>query len=197
MKNNGTKFAAPALTLAALVSLTACSTSDEGKGSSEVTRSPGHAGEIRTYRTTATVTGIDFANRRVTLTRPDGERRTYTVGPEARNFDQIRIGDQVNTTLTEEVALSLNRTDAPASTGEGTVVSRAPAGSSPGGVVASTRQVTGEIIAIDGREVTLRFADGTTRKIKVGEDVKLSGLKRGDSVTARVTDAMAISVEKP
>src|SRR5688572_8772257 len=115
MKNNGTKFTAPALTLAALVSLTACSTSDEGKGSSEVTRSPGHAGEIRTYRTTATVTGIDFANRRVTLTRPDGERRTYTVGPEARNFDQIRIGDQVNTTLTEEVALSLNRTDAPAS----------------------------------------------------------------------------------
>lgn len=197
MKKNIVKFAAPALTLAALFSLTACSSSDEGKGSSEVTREPGRVSETATYKTTATVTGIDFANRKVTLTTPDGRSQTYNVGPEARNFDQVRIGDKVNTTLTQEVALSLNKTDLPPTSGEGTVITRAPEGSTPGGVMAATRQLTGKIVAINGREVTLRFADGTTRKIRVGEDVNLSAVGPGDSVTARITDSMAINVEKP
>jgi len=77
------------------------------------------------------------------------------------------------------------------------VITRAPQGSQPSGVVASIRQITGKIIAIEGRDVTLQFADGTTRKIKVGKDVDLTGLSPGDTATARVTEAMAITVEKP
>jgi Cu/Ag efflux protein CusF len=197
MNKNKVKFAASALMSAALLSFTACKSSDEGKGSSEVSRSPGRASEVTTYETTATVTGIDFANRKVTLTTPDGGRQTYTVGPDARNFDQVRVGDKVHTTLTRETALSLNKTDMPATSGEGTVVTRAPEGSSPSGAIATTRQVTGRITAIDGRDVTLKFADGTTRKIRVGKDVHLSNIGPGDSVTARITEATAIRVEKP
>ena len=197
MNKKTLKFAAPGLMLAALLSSTACkSTSDEGKGSTEVTSSPGHASETTTYTTTATITGIDAPNRKVTLTKADGARHTYTLGPEVRNFDQLRIGDQVKTTLTEEVAMSLQKGGTP-SNSEGTVVSRAPVGSQPGGVIANTRQVTGKIIAIDGRDVTLQFADGTSRKIKAGKDVDLTGISPGDTVTARFTEAMAISVEKP
>ncbi len=198
MKTNTPTIAASALLLAALLSSTGCkSTSEEeGKGATEVTTSPGRASETTTYTTTATVTGIDAVNRRVTLTTPDGMRKTYTLGPEVRNFDQIRIGDQVKTTLTEEVAVFLKRGGTPSSS-EGTVITRAPKGSEPGGVIATTRQITGKISAIEGRHVTLQFADGATRKIKVGKDVDLTGVSPGDTVTARVTDAMAIAVEKP
>jgi hypothetical protein len=194
MNKNTVKFAAPAL-MAAVLSFTACSSSKEGKGATEVTRTPGHASETTTYKTTATVTGIDYANRKVTLTTPDGRSDTYKIGPEARNFDQVRIGDRVNTTLTEEVALSL--TKGTAGSGESSVITRAPEGSKPAGVMANTRQVTGQIVAIQGREVTLRLADGTTRKIKAHKDVDLSRLGPGDAVTARVTESMAINVEKP
>jgi len=191
------KFAAPTLALAALLSLTACKSSDEGKGGTEVTRSPGRASEFSTYETTATVTGIDAPNRRVTLTTPDGRREIYTLGPEVRNFDQIRIGDQVKTTLTQETAISLDKFGTAPSTSEGTAITRAPEGSRPAGSIANTRQVTGKIISIDGRDVTLQFADGRTKRVKVGKDVDLSGLRPGDAVTARVTEAMAVRVEKP
>lgn len=198
MNKNTLKFAAPALLLTASLSFTACSSTsdDEGKGATVVTETPGGRAETTTHTTTATVTGIDAPNRRVTLTSRDGQRKTYTLGPNVRNFDQIRIGDQVKTTLTEEVAVSLARGGTPSS-GEGTVVTRAPEGGTPGGVIANTRQITGKITAIDGRHVTLKFADGTTRKIKVGEDVSLSGLSPGDTATARVTEALAVAVEKP
>jgi hypothetical protein len=195
MKKN-MKFAAPAIMLAASLSFTACK-SDKGKGSTEVTREPGRITQTTTYNTTATVTGIDFANRKVTLTTPDGARQTYKLGPEVRNFDQIRIGDKVKTTLTQEVALSLNKTDMPPTSSEGQAITGAPAGSTPSGAIATTRQVTGKIIAIDGRDVTLQFADGKTRIIRVGEDVNLSAVGPGDSVTARVTEATAVRVEKP
>jgi hypothetical protein len=191
------KFAAPASILAVSLSLTACSSSDNGKGSTQVTREPGHVSEVRTYTTTATVTGIDLENRRVTLTTPDGDREIYTLGPEVRNFNQIRIGDKVKTTLSQEVALSLTRTDGPASSSEGTSITRAPEGSTPSGAIANTRQVTGRIVAINDRDVTLQFADGKMRKITVDKDVDLAGLRPGYFVTGRVTEAMAMRVEKP
>ena len=197
MNINIRKFAAPTSVVVALLSLAACGTSDEGKGSTQVTREPGHASEIRSQTTTATVTGIDVENRRVTLTTPDGLRETFTLGPAVRNFDQIRVGDKVRTTLTQEVALTLSRTDGPASTSQGTAITRAPEGATPSGAIANTRQVTGRIVAIKDRDVSLQFADGNIRKIKVDKDVDLSGLRPGYFVTARVTEAMAISVEKP
>ena len=191
------KLAASGSVLTVLLSLAACGTSDEGKGSTEITRAPGHASEITTYTGTATVTGIDRTSRQVTLTTPDGERRTYVLGPEVRNFDQIHIGDRVRATLTQEVALTLNRTDGPPSTSQGTAVTRAPEGSTPSGAIANTRQVTGRIMSINDRDVTLQFADGEIRKITVDKDVDLSGLRPGYFVTARVTEAVALSVEKP
>jgi hypothetical protein len=195
MNTNTLKFAALALLLAGS-SITGCKSSDEGKGATEVTRSQGRANETTTYTRTARVTGIDMANRRVTLTTPEGTQKTYTAGPAVRNFDKIRIGDQVKTTLTEETALSLGRGEAPSST-EGTSVMRAPEGSQPGAVIANTRQKTAKIVAINGRDVTLQFADGTTRSVKVGKDVNLTGLGPGDTVTGRFTEATAIAVEKP
>ena len=195
MKEKALKFAAPALMLAAIISFTACK-SNEGKGSTEVSRSQGRTGGMSTHKVTATVTGIDAANRMVTLKWPDGTQRTYTAGPEVRNFDQIRMGDRVTMKVTDEVALWLSRGEAPSST-SGSVITRAPEGSQPGAVMANTTQITGKIVSIHGRDVTLRFADGSTRTIKVGEDVNLAGLAPGDTVNGRVTRATAISVERP
>src|SRR5689334_16887621 len=136
MKEKALKLAAPALMLAAVMSFTACK-SNEGKGSTETTRSQGKAGQTTTHTTTATVTGIDAATRQVTLSLPDGTQRVVTAGPEVRNFDRIHIGDRVKTKITDEVALTLGRGEAP-STSSGSVITRAPEGSQPGAVMANT-----------------------------------------------------------
>jgi len=44
---------------------------------------------------TATVEAIDTANRTVTLKGPGGRSVTLKVGPNAKNFDQVKVGDKV------------------------------------------------------------------------------------------------------
>jgi hypothetical protein len=152
---------------------------------------------VQTLEVTAKVAAIDKANRKVTLLSNDGIKQVVKVGPDVINFDQIRVGDQLTVTATEELAVEMS---APGDTDEAAaLVALAPKGAKPGGVVAEAVQVTGTITAMDAakRTATLKFEDGTTRTFPVRSDVDLSQRKVGDKVTFRVTEMMAISVQKP
>ena len=148
---------------------------------------------------TASVTGIDAANRKVTLVSPDGKKTTVKCGPEVINFDQIRVGDQLKVTVAEELAVYMATDAAPPSDGAATVVALAPKGAKPGGVVANTVQVTAKVTAIDLKhhKATLQFPDGTTRTVAVRNDVDLTKRQVGEEVVIRTTEALALSVEKP
>ena len=189
---------------AALLILTACSTVSpppSAQGESSVAFQKGVPGGVivNTMEVSARVTAIDKANRKVTLLGPDGNKSTVKVGPEAVNFDQIRVGDLVKATVTEELVVYLDDEGASSSSGAGAVVALAPKGAQPGGLVAETIQVTAEVVAIDlaKRTATLRFEDGTTKTFPVREDIDLSRHKVGERVVFRVTEMIAISVEKP
>ena len=183
-----------------MLACTSCSSKPSGDGQavSEMTETPRGATEVETYQTTATVTAIDPATRRITLTAPDGKQTTFVAGPEVRNFDQIQVGDQVKTTTTESVAVSLRPAGTPPSAGESSTVEVAPKGAKPGALMTDTTEVTAKIMAIDPkhRTVTLQFADGTTRsESQAGcrSHPRESG-RECDHAGHRVT---AIQVEKP
>lgn len=149
----------------------------------------------------ATVEAVDPAKRMVTLKTSAGTTKTIHLGPECVNFNQIKVGDRVRTTLAEEVAISVRKAGdepAPAEVA-GTVVSLAPKGAKPGAFITDTEIVTAKVKSVDAAKdtITLIEADGGTRTVKVGPEVELSGLKEGDEVVARVTQAMAIVVQKP
>jgi hypothetical protein len=189
--------------LAALLSFTACSTVSPpppGEGKSSVAFQEGVPGGVivNTVDVSARVTAIDKANRKVTLLDADGEKSTVKVGPEAVNFDQIRVGDLVKATVTEELVVYLDEEGA-ASSGEAGVVALAPKGAKPGGLVAQTKQITATVKAIDRRKrtATLQFEDGSTKTFAVRDDIDLSRRKVGEKVVFRVTEMIAISVEKP
>jgi Cu/Ag efflux protein CusF len=148
---------------------------------------------------TATVEAIDSEKRIVTLKTAKGETRKIHLGKEAVNFNQIAVGDKVRATLAEEVAIAVSKGGAAPGAGEGAVIARAPRGAKPGMVIAESTQVTGKIQSIDAekRTITLAEADGKPKTIKAGQRVDLSELKAGDDITARVTQALAIVVEKP
>jgi Cu/Ag efflux protein CusF len=154
---------------------------------------------VETHKMTATVTGIDAANRKVTLVTPGGEKTTVKCGPEVINFDQIRVGDQLKVKVTEELAIYMAAEGAPPSDGAATVVALAPKGAKPGGIVANTVQITAKVTAIDLKhhKATLQFPDGTTRTVAVRKDVDLTKRQVGEEVVIRSTEALAISVEKP
>jgi hypothetical protein len=192
-----------ALSVAFLLVLTACSTPTPpppAKGGSAVAFQEGVPGGVivNTVDVSARVTAIDKVERKVTLLKQDGEKSTVKVGPEAVNFDQIEVGDLVKATVTEELVIFLEDESAPAKEGAAGMVALAPKGARPGGLVAQVKQVTATVTVIDqtNRTATLRFEDGTSETFSVRDDIDLSQRKVGDRVVFRVTEMIAISLEK-
>jgi hypothetical protein len=154
---------------------------------------------VETTTVTARIVSVIPNTRELTLDLPDGTRETVKCGPEVVNFDQLRKDDTVKITLTQEVAVAMAKeSDAPGATGDG-IVSLAPKGGTPGGVMAATTQVTATVIAIDlgHHTAVLQFPDGQTRTVAVRHDVDLSKRKVGEKVNIRMTTAMALRVDKP
>ena len=153
-----------------------------------------------TETVTATVVKIDQKNRLVTLRRPAGKEATIKVGPEARNFDQLKVGDQVTITYQHALALELLPADAAqAGTEVEGSVTRAEKGQSPGGTAEQAVTVTAKLTAVDLKQhtVTLTGADGQPRVIEVTDparQARLSSLKVGDMVRISYIEALAIKV---
>ncbi len=148
---------------------------------------------------TATVESVDPATRMVTSRPPKGETKSIHLGKEAVNFDQIKAGDKVRAILADEIAISVSKGGPAPSDDEGGVIMLAPKGDKPGMLIADTDQISGKIQSIDTdkRMITFTQADGTSKTVKAGRKVDISQLKAGDDITARVTEALAIVVEKP
>ena len=67
----------------------------------------GPAATASVVRITASVEGVDAANRTMTLKGPRGRVVTLPVGPEVQNLDQIKAGDIVVVRYLEALALDL------------------------------------------------------------------------------------------
>jgi hypothetical protein len=162
---------------------------------------PSVEGEIKVGAITAIskVTAVDPAKRMVTLTNADGVTNTYKLGKKVRNFDQIKVGDDVKATVLESVAVTVSKSSAPPDASGRGVIAVAPKGAIPGVIMAKTRQITAKIVSVDtqARTVTVEGPGGGMPTIKVESKVNLDELQKGDDVTLRVTDALAIRVEKP
>jgi hypothetical protein len=173
-------------------------TADTGRAAGIVNGVPGGT-EVQTYELTATVAAIDKAARKVTLVSPEGIKKTVKVGPDAINFDQVRVGDQLKITATEELVVQMAGSDESADDRAAAVAVLAPKGAKPGGVVAETTRITATVTAIDAekRTATLRFEDGSTKTFPVRSDVDLAKRKVGEKVVFRLTETLAISVAKP
>lgn len=197
-----------AIKLALLVALpstvlmtTSCSSLPKGEATKHVITQEGVPGgyTLETFKTTATVTGIDAATRKITIVSKEGKKQVLKAGPEVVNFDQIRIGDQLIVTVAEEVIVFMAQEGMPIADGAAAAVALAPKGDKPGMLVAGTAQITAKVIGIDrkSRKAMLQLPDGTTKTIKVRPDVDLSKRSVGEGVVIRCTDAVAIHVEKP
>ena len=195
-----------AILAAAALALTACSsTHSTAPLLGETTRSTiykeGVPGGIivETTKLKATVVTLDTTNRTVTIAVKDGRQKIIKCGPEVINFDQIRLGDHVNATITAELTLALANAGALPVDASVAQVALAPGGAKPGGIMTEKQEYTATVTAINVRrhEATLRLPDETFRTFAVRPDIDLSQRKVGEKVAVRVTVAVAISVETP
>lgn len=162
-------------------------------------------GMVRAEKVTAeaTVEAVDPQARTVTLRGPRGNMVTVQVGPEVKNFDQIKAGDTVRAQYLQATAIFVRKpgeapSGAPGASGARTVAV-APPGEMPGGMVANTVERTATVQDIDynTRKVTLAGQQGRTIELNVDPSVEgLDQVKKGDQVVVRHTEAIALDVEK-
>jgi Cu/Ag efflux protein CusF len=158
----------------------------------------GQAAAASVVRITASVEGLDAADRTVTLKGPRGRVLTLPVGPEVQNFDQIKAGDIVVVRYLEALSLDLKKSGAggPRERTETQAGAAARPGERP--ATGEPRQVTvvADVVGVDPKRqlVTLRVPRRTV-DVKVRDPNQLKLLKVGDQVEATYTEAMAIAIE--
>jgi Cu/Ag efflux protein CusF len=155
-------------------------------------------GGVDVMKVTAKVEKIDASNRKVTLMMDNGKKKTIKCGPEVKNFDQIKVGDTVHMTYTEETVLAVSAGGGAMGAASGQTMTSAPKGAMPAGTITDTVAVQAKILAIDSTKpsVTVQTAAGKKRTIKVSKDADLSQLKVGDTFTLMVRDSLAVAVTK-
>ena len=167
-------------------------------GGAVVTSEPGKASIARAVELSARVVGIDKATRTVTLKGPKGNVVDVVAGDEVRNFDQIRLGDNLVVRYLESLTLELKKTKGalPAPT-EREAAARAQPGERQ--AVAGARQVTvlADVIGVDPakKTITLKGPKGNVVVLDVHNPDQFKVVKKGDQVEATYTQALAVSIE--
>jgi preprotein translocase subunit YajC len=151
----------------------------------------------------ATVESIDQKQRLVELRKGD-EVRTIQVPAEVRNFDKIKVGDEVAVTYYEGLAAEFKKkgTGTPIGTIDATSgTARMPEGSGrPGAAVGNKVKTTVVIESVDNstHSVTFTGPAGMTRTVDVVDPKAqkfISELKKGDEVELTYVEALAVTVE--
>ena len=155
--------------------------------------------EVDVVQVKATVEQVNLEKRKVTLRFDDGSKKTFKVDKQVQNLDQVKVGDHLNATYTEELVVEVGKSNEALGSASGSVVNVAPKGAKPGIVEADITTLGGKILAVDAQKhrVTIEEPDGKKKTIRVSKKVNdLDRLKPGETFDMALTDSVAIEIVK-
>jgi len=184
-----------ALALAAAFSPAAFAQASPPQAAVLAASAPGQGAIVGKVVVTATVVAIDAATRTATLKGAKGKIVDVVVPPEAKNFNEIRVGDLVTVEYVRALSLQLKPAGSIRSRTSETVTAPAPAGAVAGGAAAKQVVIMANVTAVNAKEgsVTLRGPKGNSVDLSV-DPSQLKLVKVGDQVEAVYTEAMALAV---
>jgi Cu/Ag efflux protein CusF len=150
---------------------------------------------VEVVKVTATVEKIDLDKRKVTLLLDDGKKKTYKVDNRVQNLAQVKVGDHLAMSFTEEILIVVGKSNQSPGAAAGEQVSVAPNGT--GVMMVDTSAVSAQILAVDAQNhrVTVLDPDGKKKTIKVSKKItNLNDLKIGDTVDMLMTDSTVIEI---
>ena len=146
---------------------------------------------------TAGVTAINHKTREVTIVNSDGVMQTFIADKNARNLDQVAVGDMVTIKYLENVTVVVMSGEGvnPSQASE-VGMSRSDKGELPAGVISDTEVESFIVEAIDIKANTfkLRNADGDVKEFTAADPQVLKDAEVGDAVVISTTQAIAIEV---
>ena len=145
------------------------------------------------------VDAIDYTNRTVLLSRPDGQTMLFKVGPQYVNFDRVKVGDSFMTTMSKTFAAYLVKPGTPPNSITNYVANTMPQGAQPGGVMIRNVDYNAKILVLDyaSRRVVLQYGSDQAQEVQVGPGVNLQALHVNDDVFIHTTEAVAMAVTPP
>jgi hypothetical protein len=167
------------------------------QGGTMTATAPGKGVAANVVEITASVQAVNKADRTVTIKGPRGRVETITAGPEVKNFDQIKVGDQVALRYIEALSLELKKGGtAPVTRTDSAMGATAKPGDMPAAGVGRQIHVTANVVAVDAATQTVSLkGPKQTVDIHVRDPEQFKMVKVGDQVEATYTEAMALSVE--
>jgi hypothetical protein len=149
---------------------------------------------VDTFTYVATVTAVDTAKRKLTVTTPDGRSATFKAS-KGVDLATFKVGQQVGFQATEATALVVRKDGRPPADAAAIELAAATNGQATGVFEGEAVEVSAKVVALDpaSQRVTFQFEDGTTKTMKAHKKVDLSGLSVGDSVTVEYAESLIIA----
>ena len=198
-----TRIARPALTAlllacTAALSLAGCASSGAVEDE-EVIQTPDGAVMVDTITYVATVTAVDAAKRRVTLTTPDGKSATFKADKQI-DLSGLAVGQQIGIQATDAVAIEFKKDGRPAQNPAAVALAAAGSNGKSGAVFEGEAiEIQATIVAIDPakRRVTLQLPDGTAKTVKAPKGADLSQVSVGEKIIVDFADSVIIAISNP
>lgn len=153
----------------------------------------------RTMTVSAVVTAIDYETRVVSVRKADGEEVTFTASEEARNLNQVTVGDILRAEYIETLSIEVlaNEGMEPEAAGAA-AVARTKEGQMPGLAAMEQTVVTATVeeINLEANTFKLREPDGSVNEYVARVPDNLRRAQVGDLVVITVTNAVAVVVEE-
>jgi len=148
---------------------------------------------------TALVEAINHETREVTLRGPEGGSVTFVASEEARNLDQVSVGDIVIAEYVQNMSIEVFPGDgSEPGAGEMAIAGRSEKGDMPAMTAIDAIVVTATVeeINIEANTFKLRGPSGLVKEYEAQNPENLKKAEVGDIVVITYTEGVAISVEK-
>jgi hypothetical protein len=146
---------------------------------------------------TGTIEAIDHSTRMVSIKDAKGAVDSYYIGPEAKRFNELKVGDKVTARYYTTLAFQLRKSGTPAPAAPADDVKVVPGtGPKPGGTISQQQTATVVVKAVDTKvpSITVVTDDKRTVTFKVEDPKKLDGVQPGDKIDVTYTEAFTVTV---
>jgi hypothetical protein len=147
----------------------------------------------------AVVEAIDHESRVVTVRTTDGEAITFTASEEARNLDQVDVGDLLLAEYVKTVTIEVMANEGmQPNAANASAMARSEKGAMPGMAAMEATVVTATVeeINLEMNTFKLKGPDGTVNEFVARNPENLKRSKVGDLVVITATTTVAITVEE-
>jgi len=185
-------------TLTALLLVAAPAMAQQAPVGAKITENaPGKVAMAEGVKVSALVTAIDKATRTVTLKGPQGNSFDVVAGDAVKNFDKIKVNDEIVVEYVRALTLEVKKRSGPASRVDSADAVRSKPGEKPAGAVGRQVTIVADVIDVSPatKTITVKGPKGNIVELEVQNQDHFKVVKKGDQIEANYVEAVAVSLE--